>query len=179
VHRRLLTGPANAGPWVTFGIDTPQQIIRLGPQNLQGRTLGDVEGEAVGNLAKRAMKIEKLKTGTGVALSDEYGAEALLVPETLKKIGKMLGASLYQVGVPKEGGFLAVPIGEQESRALVAWTRDQFDSAKARRVSPLPLLVSDGQVTGFVSLANQEQMRDLDDNETGSQAAAKPWWKFW
>lgn len=168
VHRALLEVGGPLGPWVTFGVDLGDRIARVPASLLAERSLADVEAEALRNLCDQPLEVRTLKPNL-VTVLGEYGSEALLLPDVLRDVAARLGAELVAVGVPKEGGFLAhdATRGEEVS-SLTAWSRQQFDEAECRRVSPLPLLVRDGRVVGHVAPWTEP-----------GDPPSKPWWRFW
>src|SRR5690606_38230209 len=134
-HRRLLSGPKAMGPFVTFGFDQGNTIARLSERDLGGRTLGDVEGEALANIAGRPRDKRRVSDDT-IAIFDEYGSEAILLRPFMREREAELGGGPIVVAVPREGGFMAVPgTAMREISALVAWARQSFDEAPGRRVS--------------------------------------------
>jgi hypothetical protein len=167
VHRRLLAGPLNEGPWVTFGWDAPTTIFRFSPQRLGTRSIEDVEAEAVGNLVKLGLEPKEFAPGA-VGLPGEYASEGILSHELMKKCARVLSCELLVVAVPKQGRLIAVSANDlAQVERVIANTRQMFDAATDRRVSPLPFLVGDGKVIGFAS-AGQEAPR-----------TRKPWYQFW
>ncbi len=173
VHRRLLSGPIAAGPWVTYGWDTPKTIARMSPRHRGERTIEDIDREARANLLARRDKIHYRAIGDHtVVLSEEYGAEMILVPEIMREVSARLRAPLMAVGVPTEHGFFATSVDPARAGVMIQWTRDQFDKAQKRRVSPIPFLVDErGELVGLVTSNPAEA--------PGDAAPAKPWWKFW
>jgi hypothetical protein len=169
VHRRLLSGPVNEGPWVTYGWDSPEAVTRFQPKDLGSRTIEEVEAEALVNLAKRNFAPQEIKQGA-LGLPGEYCSEAILLPDVMKACSRMLGAELIAVAIPKESRLMCVSADDLEMvQNLMSWSREMFDGAAGRRISPLPFLVSDGKVVGFAS--------PQEDREP--PAAKKPWYKFW
>lgn len=181
VHRRLFTGPVERGPWVTFGWDTPKTLARMAPKDLGTRTLADVEGEAIRNLETRRAKAKLQRIGDHtIALSEEYGAEMILVPSIMQWVASELGSqsgkepSMLAVGVPTEHGFFATSATDLKTvSGMIAWTRSEFDKAQKRRISPIPFIVdARGVLVGFVSAAPPE---GIDEDAPPK----KPWWRFW
>lgn len=173
VHRRLLTGPIAAGPWVTFGWDTPQTIARMRPQDLGERSLADVEREAKANLLARRSKVEHRTIGDHtVTLHEEYGAEMILLPDVMRDVARRLGAKMIAVGVPTEHGFFATSATDPaQVDVMIRWARQEFDKTQKRRVSPIPFVVDDrGELVGLVTAAPAG---------ADEEAPSKPWWKFW
>jgi hypothetical protein len=156
---------------VTFGWDTPKAIVRMPPEDAEGRTVAEIEKEACANLARRAYKLKDLDHGS-VALFEEYGSEMILLPEVLRRVQSAVGVDMIALGVPKEGGFIAAPAIGDDIGALIQWTRKNFDEAKGRRISPLPLLARDGELQGFVSPHDPDAI-------AATQGSQRPWWKFW
>lgn len=133
-RRRLVDG----GPWVTFVWLTHDTVVDANPHRLAGRTLVDVEHEAVENLARRAITVDEQCPAT-LLVTDEFGAEALMLPAVLRGLAARLGGPLA-IGVPKEGGFMVVRADDAEHLArLTAWTEDLFDGTTGRRISRVPL----------------------------------------
>lgn len=172
VHRRLLSFPQNAqvaGPFVTFGWDSPKTVMRVTPELAGDRSVADLEREALENLAKQPYELTEVKPGH-VMLGAEYGSELVLLPKVLTEVQARVGAKLIAVGLAKEGGFFATDASDLHGvNALMTWTRKSFDEAKGRRISPLPLLAQDGKLIGFVSATQGEDVT----------APKKPFWKFW
>jgi hypothetical protein len=178
VHRRLFGGKFERGPWVTFGWDTPKTLARMAPKDLGTRTLGDVEGEALANLEARRPKVtlHKVESGT-IALSEEYGAEMVLVPSIMKWVAHELGrADMLAVGVPCEHGFFATSAMDMKRvSTLIQWTRSEFDKTPKRRVSPIPFLVdARGMLVGLVAGTPESAAPEAEP-----ELPSKPWWKFW
>ena len=170
VHRRLVSGArAELGPWVTYGWDSPKTVARFTSEDLGGRTVADVEAEAIANLAKRSFEPRVIKPRV-IGLPGEYCSEAILVPAVMKECARVIEAELICVSIPKESRLMAVPADDQTLVGeILQWTREMFDEGEGRRISPLPFLVSGGQVVGFVSATTR--------NET--PAPKKPWFEFW
>ncbi|MGZ6066590.1 MAG: hypothetical protein ACXWUE_28270 [Polyangiales bacterium] len=170
IHRRLLSGPGGAtqGPWVTYGIDMGETVARYGPQHLGDKTIDDVEKRALENLASRDLKIEELAPGS-FAIRDEYAAEAILLPALMRTLQARIGVKLMLVNIPTER-MLVATTGEDIDRVkgMIELARKHFDQAQGRRISPLPLLVQDGAVIGFVTGRTEEE-----------PVKEKAWWKFW
>jgi hypothetical protein len=171
VHRRLVPGPVDVGPWVTFGRDSGAVIARFGPKDLGGRTIAEVETDAIANLvAKESFTPKELKPRC-IALSGEYACEAILVPAVMKQCARVLGSELICVAIPKEARFIAVPAEDMQLVGeLVGWTREMFDGAEGRRISPLPFIVNESAV-GIVSPRTDEKAKGA--------AGKKAWYKFW
>jgi hypothetical protein len=173
VHRRLLSFPQNsqvAGPFVTFGWDSPKTVMRVTHELAGDRSAADLEREALENLAKQPYELTEVKPGHVMLGGAEYGAELVLLPKVLSEVQAKVGAKLIAVGLAKEGGFFATNASDlQGVTALMTWTRKSFDEAKGRRISPLPFLAQDGKLIGFVSATQGEDVT----------AQKKPFWKFW
>jgi hypothetical protein len=155
LHRRLMEGHAPGGPWLTFALDVGNERHFVEPRHLGGGTIPstppEVEQRALVNLDRREFSIQRV--GNGVSVTHEYGSEAILLPPLMRQVQQLIGSALVVVAVPKEGGFYAThPENFQEVAALAAWTRNAFDEARGRRISPAPLLARDGKVVGFVSV---------------------------
>jgi hypothetical protein len=170
VHRRLVGGSTpDLGPWVTYGWDSPKTVARFTTEDLGGRTIADVEAEAIANLAKQSFEPRVIKPRV-IGLPGEYCSEAILVPAVMKECARVIGAELLCVSIPKESRLMAVPADDHALVAdLLHWTRDMFDQGEGRRISPLPFLVSGGEVVGFVSTTPRNE----------PPAPKKPWFKFW
>lgn len=169
VHRRLIPGPHEMGPWLTFGLDEGERVARIGPNHLHGRTLEELEKKALENLAARNMQPKEIAAKM-VAVQDEYAAEAILLPELMRKVQKMVGTDMMLVSIPNEH-LLVATLGEDPeiTTGTIVLARKHFDETTKRRISPLPLVVQDGQIIGFVT-GSTEKEAPKDD---------KPWWKFW
>jgi hypothetical protein len=175
VHRRLLSGPIAAGPWVTYGWDGPTAVARMAPQDQGERTLEDIDREARANLLARKPKITYRRMGDHtVILSEEYGAEMILVPEIMREVAQQLGTEMMAVGVPTEHGFFATAALDPEKvDVMIRWARDEFDKTQKRRVSPIPFLVdARGELVGLVTSSPPGMTED-------AATPGKPWWKFW
>jgi hypothetical protein len=173
VHRRLLSGPIQAGPWVTYGWDTPQTIARMGPKDRGERSIEDIDREAKQNLLARRGKIEHRTIGDHtVTLHEEYGAEMILLPEVMQDVVRRLGTRMIAVGVPTEHGFFATSATDvAQVDVMIRWARQEFDETKKRRVSPIPFVVDDrGELVGLVTTTPAG---------ADEEAPSKPWWKFW
>ena len=171
-HRRLLGDALGDGPWVTFGWDSPTAIARVGSDDLGDRTLAELEAEALANLEARGFVPKEIERGT-VVLPGEHCAEAILLPSVMKACAARLGARLMAVAIPKESTLAAVDAADpaQVSR-LIGWTRELFDEARGRRISPLPLLVDDTGVVGLVTPRSGAPVG-------GEPGRKKPWYRFW
>lgn len=171
VVRRRLLGANNAaglGPWVTFGWDSPKSVARFTTADLGTRTIEDVEAEAIAGLAKRSFEPRVIKPRV-IGLPGEYCSEAILLPEVMKSCARAIDCELMCVAIPKESRLMAAPADDvQLVGELVAWTREMFDGAEGRRISPLPFLVRDGDVIGVVT-----------PQVPRTELPKKPWFKFW
>ncbi|MDQ3037544.1 MAG: hypothetical protein M3Y87_34435 [Myxococcota bacterium] len=171
-HRRLFGGPIASGPWVTYGWDTPQTIVRMSPNDRGDRSIEDIDREAIANLAARKPKVsyQRIEDHT-VVLREEYGAEMILVPEIMREVVAKLGTDMIAVGVPTEHGFFATSATDpQRIGVLIQWARQEFDKTEKRRVSPIPFVVdARGELVGLVTAAPAGP----------EEPPSKPWWKFW
>ncbi|MES2638960.1 MAG: hypothetical protein V4850_05740 [Myxococcota bacterium] len=194
-HRRLLAGPA--GPWVTFGHDTPKQLARVGIAELERRSLADFEAEALRNLAAREPQV--VEQAGIVELRDEYAPEMMLLPARMRDIAARLRSEMFVVSVPQEGSLLAVPLTGNVT-ALCTLARQKFEASKHRRISPLPIIIGmDGRPVGFASpeapaaSAHGSEVTVIGGDAPQGWAPAasptieapevevpkKPWWRFW
>ncbi|MEO6953384.1 MAG: hypothetical protein ABI321_16405 [Polyangia bacterium] len=168
-HRPLLTGIGVVGPLVTYGWDTSTALRRLGEVDLGERTREDFEAEAIANLVRRGF-VPKLIADNAVGMPGEYASETILVPSLMKECARLLDTELILVSVPKESTLLAVRADDLVMvQRVVASTREMFDAAEGRRISPIPFLVSGGEVRGIVNV----------DSEAAARSSTKPWYKFW
>jgi hypothetical protein len=170
VHRRLLDGPADVGgSWVTFGHDSAETLARLAPKQLAGRTIAEIEKLALANLSRLSFAPALVREGAVGVCGAEYCAESILLPDIMTACAELLGCELMAVAIPKANILLAVDASSFEDVAqIVGTTREVFDSADGRRISPLPLLVGQGKPIGIVSPAQRTAER-----------SKKPWYKFW
>jgi hypothetical protein len=166
VSRRLLPGDLEVGPFVTFGWDRPDSVSRFTTNFLDGRTIADVERDAIENLIALDLRPNLFAEGA-VGMPGEYASETLLVPSLMRACAELIGAELMVVAVPKAGRLVAVSATNHDlvSR-VVGNARVQFEEAQGRRISPIPFLVQDGEVRGLVT------------NDTAPASTKKPWWKF-
>lgn len=172
-HRPLLGGPKVMGPWVTFGLDTPTAVARVPASALEERGLDELEAEALANLAARTPR-ENKREGL-MELVDEYAPEMILLEDRMRAIAAHLDSDLFLVSIPHEGSLFAVrPEGTE---AICQLARQRFDSTSARRISPLPILVSEGRPVGFAAV--QAGGDDAGGEAADEEAPTKPWWKFW
>ncbi len=157
VHRRLLAGPGTTGPWLTFAMDYGDSLVFLDPKATVGTSLLDLEWKALANLSRADLRIDSVRPGM-VSVAGEYASEALLLPAVMDHVHRVLGSALLAVAVPKEGGFLAVDAGRaHDVSALISWTRKSFDEGRARRISPLPLIVDQGRLVGLAYHGHKDE----------------------
>jgi hypothetical protein len=152
VHQKLVNGPSEWAPWLTFADDSPHT-----------RTLR-AEGDADALREESARSLASMPYDIGVmAPSDsgapfpmaileggEYASEQVLNPIAMRQMAEKLGCSRMIVGVPFRGVVMAVdmelprPVMSQFMFFLSA----QYFHARSQPLSPLALIVIDGVVCG-------------------------------
>src|SRR5206468_220169 len=92
---------------VTYGWDQPTTLSRFSPQHLEGRTIEDVEKEAVDSLIGVGFE-PYLMAPNAVGMPGEYASEAILVPEVMRQCASLLSTKLMVVTVPKRARLVAM-----------------------------------------------------------------------
>lgn len=171
VHRRLLSGIPDS-PWVTYGWDGKTAIVRFATADRGARTMAEVEAEAVANLAACPFEPMMIKPSM-LGLPGEYCSEALLIPAVMQRCAQQIGCELMLVAVPRAARLMATRADDFGlAGELLRWSRETFDAAKGRRISPTPFLVqADGQIVGVATSPSSA--------EPEPTTKKKPWFKFW
>jgi len=177
LRRRLLDNAPELDLWVTFAVDKGDHVVRLGED--VGRDIAKVEQEALQNVARRPFTIRELKSNV-LLIEDEYGAEGLLCKELMQRIHQQLDADPIICAVPRQGVIIATPMdpqgGLQVLTMLSAKLYSDAETSQVRRLSQVPLIVSDGRLVGLVQVNPEGESEHALDDEP---VKLKPWWKFW
>lgn len=176
-HRPLIAGAmAESGPSVTFAWDLGDSLARVRESDLGARTRGDLEGEAVANLARREVTISRLGEHPILVVEGEWAAEKVLVADFMRELERRLGARMLVVAVPVEGAMMVTSADSlHASSVLASFSMQKFHQQGLRRICPVPLVVSDGVVAGVLSTEPTHAV----EGPTPEPPAAKPWWRFW
>jgi len=136
-------------PVVVCGIDGESTFAMIGREALE-RTPDQAWAEALANLVAEPTEIEEILVGDVhmVAVSGSfYAAEKLLDRVLLRGLHAQLGA-LYLAATPARGGLLLA--ASDHAAAFATIVRARFDDAGGRAISPIVVVIEDGEVTGVV-----------------------------
>jgi hypothetical protein len=148
-------------PVVVCGIDGESTFGMIRKEALE-RPAEAAWEDALANLAAEQVDVELMRVGELdlVAVSGSfYAAEKLLDTEFMRSLHDKLGATLLAAAAPARG-LLLVAANTDDAPLLArfaALVRLRYDEAGGRAISPAVLLVTDGEVVGFVRDASFER----------------------
>jgi hypothetical protein len=149
--------PAGAhNVWISYAYDTGHQLASVTSDGSHGEPEA-LARLALQNLARRPLRWKvQLEHDDGrprvLVCQDEYAAEGILVPDLMREAHLYLETDTIAVALYARGGMMAQDATDAAAvMELADLCRAQYDRADGSRVSPVPLLVTDAQVVGFVA----------------------------
>lgn len=152
LHRRMLH-PAERGPWVSYGFDTPKTFEVMGVPTPEDPPLSMVEKRALENLAKRSVERGEVAPGL-LCFTDEYAPERMLLPDFIRQVRAELNAKVLAFAAPNQGALYVADAVGPHSPALVRMAAAMFnDAPEQARITPLVLATMEDEVQGIISAA--------------------------
>lgn len=154
VWRTLLETSADELPIVVCGIDGENTFGMIRRAALD-RTPDEAMAEALRNLADDAVDVEQVRDESLpiiVVSGSFYASEKLLDRDFLLSMHQRLRADILAAAVPLRGLLLltSANIDPTQMARFIDVVEDRYEAGGGRAISPAVLLVSDGEVTGFV-----------------------------
>lgn len=158
---RLLEGTVLAAgielPWIVYGEDAGDALALYHAEDVDEGAYTQLHQAAEDNLAKQSVQTRSVSFGElSVVIVERsyYAAEKVLDEAFMNGLHAQLGDSLLLAGIPRKGE-LWVTAGAQPLELTGQFARliaGRFEQADARHpaLSPQPLLVSDGAVSGIL-----------------------------
>jgi hypothetical protein len=142
-------------PIIVCGVDGESTFGMIRREALE-RTPDEALDDAIANVATEPVTDELLRFGDLAVLAvtgSFYAAEKLLDRAFMQTLHRRLDSSILVASTPARG-LLMVSVAHDEPAQLArfaALARMRYDDAGGRAISPAVLIVSDGQVAGYVS----------------------------
>jgi hypothetical protein len=168
VCRPLLEGAERQGvgvPLAVLGYDHPNTFGNMS-RLPEGATFDELFTRAIDNLAGIDVPVEKMQVEDLVLLIAHdhfFACEKLLDAAFMKRCQDQLGAELLAAGLPNKGLLLltgaAQPPAILHKFAAICEGRHRA-APEPLRLSPVPLLVQDGKVLGFLTRGDEPPPAD-------------------
>jgi hypothetical protein len=173
VHQSLLWTPlleveSDLVPVIAYGNDSETAFGLLTSPNSDGR-LDELRSAALANIRAQEVEVEVQSSGDGdhvaVVSGSFFATEKLLDPAFMRAQAARLGTDLLAVGVPRRGLMLLAPATSPALvSSLMTVVAREYEQGASRGISPLLLVVQDGNVVGLA--------RPGDETEGGEAAPA-------
>jgi hypothetical protein len=149
-------------PWVGFGYDRPHTFEFLNRDALAtlGRSLDDLEREALRNLHRRRATWERVDVKLGLfkklrimACGDDFlSAERILDVTFMREAQDRLRARGLLVGIPRRGYLVAMDgeAGAERATPFVSLVAMQYREPESAPISPLVFALKDGEIVGII-----------------------------
>lgn len=149
-------------PLVVYGHDQPQSFAMFTVESDPGRELASLRAEALSNLAKVDVVVERVQLDAltfWAVHGSFFAAEKILDVAFMKEMHRRIGSDALAVATPLKGQLFVMNavVEAQETLAFMALVRGAFtENEGGRQLSPTIFLVMDGVANGIATPAEPE-----------------------
>lgn len=152
-------------PLVAYGRDQPQSFAMLSPSHDRAADLATLRAEALANLAKVEVSVEKVELDelTFWAVHGSFfAAEKILDMAFMKKMAAQIGSEMIMAAVPEKGRLFVMNavVAPEQTLNFMALARGAYErNESGAPLSPTIFLVMDGAISGIATAGEPEKKK--------------------
>lgn len=147
--------PRAVMPWVTYGKTLPNLFGHFSKDNLDARAIEALHTHALESL--KTVSVEELALHQGglevrAFFGPFYAAEKVLDIDFMRGLHERSGSPSLVAGIPRRGLLYVMDARVKPTllRVFCSMCQMQYARGESEPISMTPLLIEDGQITGFV-----------------------------
>jgi hypothetical protein len=147
--------PRAAMPWITYGEEPPSSSGPISKDSPQAKEPDVLHAQALENLKALSARVIELTQKTQKILTvigPPYAAEKVLDAGFLQGLHKRLGSPSLVAGIPRKGLLMVMNARVQPTylTLFLELCEKNYSHGEFEPISPLPLLIEDGTISGFM-----------------------------
>jgi hypothetical protein len=147
--------PRVAVPWLTYGEDLPNLFGHISKDNLQAHELEALHAQSLESLktvSLEAIEVDEEPLKVLAFFGSFYAAEKVLDIDLMRTLHERLGSPSLVAGIPRRGLLYVMDARVTPTllRVFCGMCEMQYSRGESEPISMTPLLIEDGQISGFI-----------------------------